>query len=164
MDEKSAKAQAERIALAIEEDHRQAEHYLLSYARERKDYAKRRAEYVYKTTAGHDPTAQSAERGIFFDTHARAAHWLRAVEILEQSLPEEKQLFLRLRRDAEKQKGNGFSRGRHGWAIRVQHRLAEEMETRYPGRSFWMGERTLKAWWKDIICRTAEIAARLRKK
>ena len=158
MDEESAKAQAERIVLAIEEDHRQAEHYLLSYARERKDYAKRRAEYVYKTTAGRDPTAASAERGIFYETHARA------VEILEQSLPEEKQLFLRLRRDAEKQKGNGFSRGRHGWVIRVQHRLAEEMESRYPGRSFWMGERTLKVWWKDMICRTAEIAARLRKK
>ena len=60
MDEKSAKAQAERIALAIEEDHRQAEHYLLSYARERKDYAKRRAEYVYKTTAGHDPRPSAA--------------------------------------------------------------------------------------------------------
>ena len=149
MDEESAKAQAERIVLAIEEDHRQAEHYLLSYARERKDYAKRRAEYVYKTTAGRDPTAASAERGIFYDTHAR----LRI-----------EQLFLRLRRDAEKQKGNGFSRGRHGWVIRVQHRLAEEMESRYPGRSFWMGERTLKVWWKDMICRTAEIAARLRKK
>lgn len=164
MEEESVKAQAERIARAIEEDHRQAEHYLLFYAQERKAYAKRRAEYVYKTTAGHDPTAASAERGIFYDTHARAAHWLRAVEIMQQGLPEEKQLFLWLRRDAEQQKGNGFSRGRHGWVIRVQHRLAEEMESRYPGRSFWMGERTLKVWWKDMICRTAEIAAHLRKK
>ena len=143
MEEESAKAQAERIARAIEEDHRQAEHYLLSYVQERKAYAKQRAEYVYKTTAGRDPTAASAERGIFYDTHARAAHWLRAVEIMQQGLPEEKQLFLQLRRDAEKQKGNGFSRGRHGWVIRVQHRLAEEMESRYPGRSCWMGERTL---------------------
>ena len=42
MEEESAKAQAERIARAIEEDHRQAEHYLLSYAQERKAYAKRR--------------------------------------------------------------------------------------------------------------------------
>ena len=46
MEEESAKAQAERIARAIEEDHRQAEHYLLYYVQERKAYAKQRAEYV----------------------------------------------------------------------------------------------------------------------
>ncbi len=164
MEDEAAKIQARKIAQAIEEDHRQAERVLLFYTREKKICEKKRAEYVYQTTSGKDPTARAAERAIFFDTHAKAVRWLRAVEILEQGMSEEKRLFLKLRREAERQKGNGFSRGRHGWVIRVQHRLAEEMEERHPGRCFWMGERTLKVWWKDMICRTAEIAARLRKK
>ncbi len=165
MDKLARQQEAKKIAARIREDHQKAEHYLLWYHKEYKAYMAARRNFVARGRhgcAGKDPTGDTAERGIFFDTRYEPFLWLRAVELMEQELTDEKFLFLTLRREAELQKSTGFSRGRHGWVIRVQHKLADAMSKDRP--NYWPGERTLRSWWKEMIMRTADIQARLQKK
>lgn len=165
MNNRARQMEAKKIAERIQEDHQKAEHYLLWYDKEYKKYLAARKTFVTRGLygcAGRDPTGDAAERGIFFDRKSEAFSWLRAVDLMEQDLPDDKYLFLTLRREAELQKSNGFSRGRHGWMFRVQQQLAEAMGKNHPG--YWPGERTLRSWWKEMIIRTADIQTRLQKK
>ena len=162
----ASEGEAARIAQEIERDRKRAEWFVLRYREERESYERAREAYMAKGAggrmAGEDPTSRAALRGIAFDRRSEANRWLRAVEIMEQELTEERRLFLLLRRRAEGRRGNGFSRGRHGWVVRVQQAFLTEMERRgRPGR--YLGERTVKAWWRGMIYRTAEIWGRLEK-
>lgn len=158
------------IVKAISRDRQQAEHYLLYYEEELAKYEQGRAEYITKggtlpETAGKDPTARKAERGIAYDQQSKSRLWLMAVEIVTRELSGKKRVFLRVRREAEHHKGNGFRRGRPGWVIQVQHQFADAMEREYLAvGGIWLAERTVTAWWQEIISRTADIYIRLQKK
>lgn len=165
MNDRARQLEAKKMAERIQQDHQKAEHYLLWYHKEYKAYQEARKIFVTRGRygcAGRDPTGDAAERGIFFDMKSEAFSWLRAVDLMEQELPNQKYLFLTLRREAELQKSNGFSRGRHGWMLRVQRKLAEVIGKDHP--NYWPGERTLRSWWKDMVIRTADIQTRLQKK
>ena len=158
--------EAARIAQEIERDRKRAEWFLLHAQEERAAYERAREEYLAKgsrsRTAGSDPTSRAALRGLAFDRRSGACRWLRAVEVMEQELTEERRLFLVLRRRAQLRRGNGFARGRHGWVVWVQQEFLAEMERRgVAGR--YLGERTVEAWWRGMVFRTAEIWIRLEK-
>ena len=162
----TSEGEAARIAQEIERDRKRAEWFVLHWEDERAAYERAREEYLAKGSrsriTGKDPTSRAALRAVAFDRRSEAHRWLRAVEIMEQELTEERRLFLVLRRRAERRRGNGFSRGRHGWVVRVQQAFLTEMERRgEPDR--YLGERTAKAWWRSIVCRTTEIWGRLEK-
>lgn len=81
---------------------------------------------------------------------------IQFVEDIIKMLPLEKRVFLRLR-----QKYNNTRGGRHRYNayIKIQIEFAEEM-SRITGMSeeeVWKDERTLKAWWREIL----DIAVRL---
>lgn len=82
---------------------------------------------------------------------------VQLVEDVMQMLPLEKKVFLELRQKYNQ--GRGGSRNRHSAYVKIQVKYAEKMAkiTGMSEEEVWKEERTLKAWWREIL----NIAVRL---
>ena len=159
-------SQGEAIAINREmaSDREKAEHYLLAYAEELKKYQDGRREYVSsgRSKKNKSPVEHAVLRGAAYDAQSDALHWLQAVEIVERGMDGRKLLFLTARRKAEARKGTGFGCGRPGWVAVTQMIFAEAMEKQYLAPGYWLAERTVKSWWRDIISRTVNVALKIK--
>ena len=159
------------------DDRKQAEHYVLNYERELADYADRKREYLDSLASaaaenasggrgnlpGH-PVEALAIRSAQYDMDHPAYLWLKSVEIALRTVGERKRIFINVRREAEA-KGNyrDGHPGRRAWVVYTQRRYAEEIQNRFINANGWIGERTVKAWWAQILDCVVEIHLRIKK-
>ena len=153
--------EAINITDRINQDKKKAEYYLLNYEKEYLLYKDKKQEYLTykeevdenvgggKSNITGNPTERVAMKSIEFDNSYEPYKWLKAVEIVQRSLGERKNIFIKVRREADKVAH--ISKGRKGWIVFVQRRYAEEMEKRFIQPVAYMSERTLQSWWYDII-------------
>lgn len=161
------------ITESIASDKKLAEYYLLNYEVELQRYKEAKEEYMtYKPEQDDNvgggkgnmtgnPTEQAVLRGMQFDSQYEGYKWLKAVEIVQRGLGERKNIFIRVRREAERQNIYTIGRGRKGWVLFVQRRYAEEMEKRFIIPEVWVAENTIKSWWKDIVNQTVFVANKI---
>lgn len=147
-------------------DRATAESFLLFYADKLADYEREKANAMLPLGTVDEnlgggrsgiiskPTEAIALRSAHYDESHDEYYWLRAVEILQKNLDKRKIIFLKLRREAEKHKHGNV--GRPSWVVYTQRRFYEENQS-------WLGERTIKAWWKQILEYVVEIHLRLKK-
>lgn len=161
------------ITESIASDKKLAEYYLLNYEVELQRYREAKEEYMtYKPEQDDNvgggkgnmtgnPTEQAALRGMQFDSRYEGYKWLKAVEIVQRGLGERKNIFIRVRREAERQNIYTIGRGRKGWVLFVQRRYAEEMEKRFIVPEVYINKNTLVTWWKDIISNVNDVKNKL---
>ena len=161
------------ITESIASDKKLAEYYLLNYESELKKYKEAKEEYMTYREESDDnvgggkgnmtgyPTEQAALRAMQFDSRYEGYKWLKAVEIVQRVLGERKNIFIRVRREAERQNIYTIGRGRKGWVLFVQRRYAEEMEKRFIIPEVWVAEKTIKTWWSEIINQTVFVANKI---
>ena len=144
-----------------------AKRYVLDYENEKYSYEFKRAEYLeskreFLTTQRSmpaSPTEAIAVANAQYDKEHPEYCWLKAVELAFKTFGERKHIFIEVRREAEK-KSSG-NRGRKGWVIYTQRRYSEEIQKRFVNDMGWLGERTVKSWWSQIIDCVVEIHLRL---
>lgn len=154
----------------LSQDRKKAIHYILHYGEERQAYINAKAAAMAKPTddnkgrsgAVSKPTESAAIASIQYDAQSNIYPWLKAVDALERGLSERKKLLLELRRDAE-YSGRIFRRGRRAWVIYVQRRYIEMIEERY-GKQRYIGERTIRDWWYEMIDRVVDSHLRIENK
>lgn len=176
----------------IESDRRTAERYLLHYRQLLKEYedGRRRAvEDEPVVDAGQplvmvpfsdpekgrvenvgggrgnlpgSPTESNALKVVAYDDRQEAYTWLKAVEIVQRSLGERKNIFIEIRRDAEAQAMAAKGQGRPGWVVYCQMRYQAAMEERFLEGVRYISEKTIRLWWGQIVGRVADIHARLK--
>lgn len=161
------------ITESIAADKKLAEYYLLNYETELKKYKETKEEYLtYKPEQDDNvgggkgnmtgnPTEQIALKGMQFDSHYEGYKWLKAVEIVQRGLGERKNIFIRVRREAERQNIYTIGRGRKGWVLFVQRRYAEEIERRFIQAEVYVAEKTIRMWWNDIIYHTIFVSGKI---
>jgi len=155
------------INRAASEDRKRAEHFLLCYREELATYRAAREDFVslhgeVPETKGFQPTERSVVRGQEFDRASEERSWLQAVEVVERGLSDQKRVFLHARRAAENVRGTGFRQGRPGWVAQTQRIYTRSMEREYLDPCAWLAERTVKAWWQDLVARVAETELRIK--
>lgn len=156
----------------MDNDRIKAEQYLLFYEERLTEYKKEKAEAMAQTLGKNEnvgcgrssiigrPTENQALREVNYDEEHDEYYWLKAVEILQRTMGEWKNIFLQARREAERQKGGGA--GRPAWVTYTQMRYIQEMDNRYPGKMIAISEKTVKVWWRKTIDKTVEIYLRLK--
>ncbi len=161
------------ITESIASDKKLAEYYLLNYEVELQRYRDAKEEYMTykpeqddnvgggKSNMTGNPTEQAVLRGMQFDSTYEGYKWLKAVEIVQRGLGERKNIFIRVRREAERQNIHTIGRGRKGWVLFVQRRYAEEIERRFIQAEVYIGERTIQSWWYDLTNRTVFVANKI---
>ena len=161
------------ITNSIVSDKKNAEYYLLNYEEELKKYKDAKEEYLNykedhddnvgggKSNMTGNPTELMAFKSIEFDKHYEGYRWLKAVEIVQRGLGERKNIFIKVRREAERNNLYTIGRGRKGWVVFVQHRYAEEIEKRFIVKEVYVAEITIKRWWSEIINQTIFIANKI---
>lgn len=157
----------------MDNDRIKAEQYLLFYEERLTEYKKEKAEAMAQAVGKNEnvgggrsgiisrPTENQALREVNYDEEHDEYYWLKAVEILQRTMGEWKNIFLQARREAEQQKGG--STGRPAWVAHTQMRYIQEMDNRYPGKMIAISEKTVKVWWRKMIDRTVEIYLRLKR-
>lgn len=150
-----------------------AEQYLLNYETALRQYQDDRLAFMTckgpdspgKSNLPGNPTQSQALRGIDFDGTYPGYLWIKAVEIVLRGLDEEKNQFVRLRREAEECKSIIHKTGgRPSWVPYLQCKYAAWMSERYIGREYVPSERTIKAWWRNIIDRVVLVKLKLSEK
>lgn len=158
----------------MKQDRKDAEYYLLHYVQELKAYeaAKKEAEEAHapkgdniggKSNLPGKPTEVKALASITFDENYPAYLWLKAVEYVQRGLGERKNIFIDVRREAEKA-GQPKGRGRRGWVVYTQMHYIKAIQERFLCEGVYVSEVTVKRWWQEIISRVIEIYLRLTKK
>lgn len=109
---------------------------------------------------GNPTEAQALKRAQYDETHLEY-YWLKAVEILQRSLGERKNIFIKVRREAEANKVTGV--GRPAWVVYTQMHYMQELEERFLNGEVSISENCVKAWWRELVDRTVEIYLRLKK-
>ena len=163
----------QQIVKGMSEDRKLAEDFILNYAKHKKDYECKKREWLEQgrppvdinvgggkgNLPGH-PVEDMAIKSADYDIEHLRYLWLRAVEIALRTFGERKRIFISCRQEAERHNIGG--RGRHGWVVYTQRRYAEEIEKRFINANGWLGERTIKAWWRQILDSIVEIHLRLK--
>ncbi len=155
-------------------DRKSAEYFLLNYAEVKQAYEKSKVEDLeeqfYEQVGGKcnlpgKPTEAKAVRSAQYDEEHGDYLWLKAVDIALRTFGERKHIFISVRREAEHQ-GNyrEGQPGRRAWVVYTQRRYAEEIQKRFINTDGWIGERTVRAWWAQIVNTIVEIHLRLEKK
>lgn len=124
------------IQKRMREDRKQAEHYLLCY---RQELARYRREKQQETR-----------------------DWLKAVEMVTERASSEKAIFLRLRREAWRK--HFYYRGKETWVPYVQQRYMNSLAAAGTRAEIWIGERTLRTWWHDLVSDVVDVHIRIEKK
>lgn len=157
---------------SIAADRKMAEHYLLHYEKELANYNNAKDEYMNYREERDDnigggrsgvgkPTEEKALREMAFDRQYEGYRWLKAVEIVQRGLGERKNIFIRVRREAERNNLYSVGKGRKAWVLYVQRRYAEEMEKRFILPEIWVSERTIQNWWYDLINQTIFVSNKI---
>ena len=161
------------ITESIASDKKLAEYYLLNYEVELQRYKEAKEEYMTyrdeaddnvgggKSNMTGNPTEQAVLKGMQFDSTYEGYKWLKAVEIVQRGLGERKNIFIRVRREAERQNIYTIGRGRKGWVLFVQRRYAEEIERRFIQAEVYINKNTLMTWWQDIINQTIFVKSKI---
>ena len=154
-------------------DRRIAEEFILNYASHLKRYQEAKEEYVNSTPAvsavgGKSnlpgaPTEAKALRGAMYDEYHDSYLWLRSVEVALKTLGERKNIFIRVRREADQHNSKSCARGRRPWVIYTQRRYSEEIKKRFLSAQ-WLSEDTTRRWWREIVGRVVEIHLRISSK
>ena len=97
-----------------------------------------------------------------YDEGQEAYTWLKAVEIVQRSLGERKNIFIEIRRGAEVNAMEAKSQGRPGWVTYCQMRYQAAMEERFLEGVRYISEKTIRLWWGQIVGRVADVHARLK--
>jgi len=113
----------------IQGERKMAEHYLLCY---RQELARYQQEQEQETK-----------------------NWLKAVEMVTDRAGDQKSTFLRLRREAWRK--HFYYKGKETWVPYVQQRYASYQAEAGGERAAWVGARTLRSWWHDLVRDVAEI-------
>ena len=109
-----------------------------------------------------NPTANRALRSVSYDERQDAYTWLKAVEIVQRSLGERKNIFIDIRRNAEAKAMEVKAQGRPGWVVYCQMQYQSAMEERFLERAQHVSEKTIKTWWGQLIGRVADVHARIK--
>lgn len=161
------------IVKDMNEDRKIAETYILNYAALKKEYEARKAEWLEQgrpavdtnigggkgNLPGH-PVEEAAIKSAEYDAEHPEYLWLKAVGISLRTFGERKRIFISCRQEAERHNNGG--RGRHGWVVYTQRRYCEEIENRFINANGWLGERTVREWWRQILECIVEIRLRLK--
>lgn len=113
-----------------------------------------------KTGVGN-PTESQALRVVRYDEAHTEYYWLKAVEILQRSLGERKNIFIKVRREAEIKKVNGI--GRPAWVVYTQMHYMRELEERFLNGEVSISENYVRSLWRELVNQTVEIYLRLKK-
>lgn len=152
----------------MREDRKKAEHCILNYEKEKADYEAQKEEYLAdrkKESAGRksmpaNPTETIAVISAQYDAEHEAYSWLKAVELALKTFGERKHIFIDVRKEAERH----VTGGRKKWVLYTQRRYSEEIQQRFLNDMGWLGERTVRAWWYQIINCVVEFHLRIEKK
>lgn len=158
----------DKIIEQIKSDYKTAEEWILLYYDRRAEYYDE-SRYIndrsYNMDVGRAGDTKNNWRDfqvIQFSNLDYTEKWLLAIECMYQELPTEKRIFIEQRRRAEKK--NQYLReqkkGRTNWVTFVQEHYTRAMADEYNGQpeDFWISEKTIKLWWREIIELTRLIA------
>lgn len=152
---------ADDIRVAIREDRKIAEQYLLRYRELLQRYRETKEEYLAAAPANgprgsspSDPTAALAARSVQYDLESTEYYWLKAVEIVEQTLSADDKAFLLYRRRAHSRCRTAHG-GRPAWIAYTQACLCRR------NLSQWYSEPTLKRRWQRLITQTLLVKNKL---
>ena len=156
----------------MKRDRETARDYLLFYDARLAEYNRRKEEELSSqprpdnTQGGGssgvgNPTEAQALRIVRYDESHPEYYWLKAVEILQRSLGERKNIFIKVRREAETKKVNGV--GRPAWVVYTQMHYLRELEERFLNGEVSISEKRVKAMWRELVDKTVEIYLRLKK-
>ena len=168
-------ADEQKIWGALKHDRELAEMYLLRYPTIMKDYEHNKRvlsglasrpidENVgggRSNIPGH-PAEAAAIQAVMYDSNDMY-RWLRAVEIVERGLGERRRMLIEARRTVERSGGKSY-RGRPVWVTATTMRYQSMIADRFIGGEQQYHERTIKAWWYEIVNRVVDIHLRLFKK
>ena len=151
----------DRGVAGIQRAHRRlANHYLLRYAAELKEYQRQKKAFLDNpgdtgAKAGGSqqarPTEQRAVRSVSYDEQQEAYYWLRAVEISCRHLSKRSRLFLEARRQAADCRN---------WVLYTQQHYAAELEKQ--GLTAGLSEATVRHGWYRLVGKVAEVYLLLR--
>lgn len=160
------------LSESMDNDRKQARWYILNYEEARRNYEQSKAEALSpqnpanQNAGGHggsvsSPTELKALRSITYDREHKEYFWLKAVEILQRTLSPQRVLFLKVRRQAELNRGT--TAGRPAWIAYTQtHYMCEPEKTFIQGEA-QISERRIKAMWADMVNKAVEIYLRIKK-
>jgi len=173
------------IIREIDADRRTAERYLLHYPELLKEYEEVRRvavngeplvdagqtpilEKVREENTGGgrcnlpgNPTEEKALKAVSYDEKQEAYTWLKAVEIVQRSLGERKNIFIEIRRKAEAQAMEARGQGRPAWVVYCQMHYQEAIAERFLDGCRYVSEKTIRTWWGQLVDRVADVHARL---
>lgn len=155
----------------IDADLKMAERYLLHYEKELAEYEAAKAAFMAgqqgqcggRGNLPGKPVEVQAIRGVEFDNSYVGYPWLKAVEIVQRSLGERKNIFIQVRREAEKKKLTTEKGGRPAWVGYLQTVYAERLAERFAMPPSVLPERTIRAWWGRLVARVMEVALHIKK-
>ena len=124
------------IQKRMRDDRKKAEHYLLCYRQELAWYQREKQQ--------------------------ETRDWLKAVEMVTDRAGDQKATFLRLRREAWRK--HFYYRGKETWVPYVQQRYMSSRAAAGTRAAIWIGERTLRAWWHDLVSAVVDVHIRIEKK
>lgn len=158
----------DKIIEQIKRDYKTTEEWILSYYEKREEFYNE-SRYIHDCSysmetgrAGTSSNGYNSFRAIQFSDLEYTEKWLLAVELMLGELSEEKKIFVEQRRRAE-QKSRYMrkqKKARVNWVLFVQEHYAREMARKYGDEkgAYWLSEKTIKIWWKEIIDLTRLIA------
>lgn len=109
-----------------------------------------------------NPTEAKAMKAVAYDEKQEAYAWLKAVEIVQRSLGERKNIFIEIRRNAEAQAMGAKGQGRPGWVVYCQMKYQAAIEERFLDGARPVSEVTIKNWWRQLIGKVADVHARIK--
>ena len=157
----------------MKEDRKLAERFLLGYDKELKDYKRQKEEFLTvpkevsmggRSNLPGKPVEAQAIKSAQYDSEHAEYGWLRAVEYALRTFGERKRIFISVRQEAAVKGNCNDGPGRRGWVVYTQRRYSEEICKRFLNAHGWLGERTVKAWWAQILDCVVEMHLRLQNK
>ena len=159
-----SQAEAESLATEMAADQRKAVYYILNYTAEIAALQEAKEKYLNankrevagggaKNKAHGDPTAKAALQNILFAEKYPPCLWLKAVEAMEKNLTPEKKIFLAIRRQAE---NLNRGKGKRQWVVYVQQRYMAALSQDRRNHVPYVGIRTVKTWWRDMVGQVVE--------
>lgn len=157
----------EILAREMSEERAKAKRFLIDYEDELYSYEFKRESYIInrnefkikQKSLPPSPTEAIAVANAQYDSENPIYWWLEAVRIVMRTCSNRKQIFILVRREAEKEAP--VKKGKKNWIIYTQRRYSEEIQKRYINDMGWLSERTIKAWLRQLIDRVVEVHLRL---
>lgn len=160
----------QNILAEIQADNREAAEWLLYYPFRRRQFYKDKRDIMCSSVSMPEivirigPGNPTAFHALRLSSLEQCEIWLETIELVEELLSEEKQVFLKYRREAAYITRR--VKGRPAWILYVQRHYADEMAKQH-GKNpedYWLGEKTMREWWVEITVLTARVLAKVKEK